>query len=187
MGRGAGTVPTRLTVTGSAATITPRRRSGLSTAPVPVKARTPIILALCLAVLATGSLGLNSGMVLHADGHGHLALTAPRVAHAHAHAHGDADHGPQDFGPDADHGGLHDLIAACSDSPMGVQKAERSSSSDLAAGHDLPAGADACVASAFGCGGLSPLLPGAGVGAPTRRGGTAHVAHTCLRSVVLLV
>lgn len=145
------------------------------------------ILAVCFAVFVAHSLGLNGGMVLHVDDHGHLALTAPRVDHAqaHAHSHGDeADHGPHDYDPDADHGDLHDLIASCSDVPVGTQKADRAAS-DFAASHGFPSGFDACVLP-LGTG-LRPLVWGGGIGESACRGSTAHLALTCLRSVVLVI
>ena len=148
-----------------------------------VAPRIPVILAVCVAVVAASGLGLNNGMVLRFDDYGHLALESPRVRHAHSHAEG-ADHGPHDFGHESDHQDLHDLINSCSESPLGTQKAERSASGLAAADHQ-PVGVDVCVPPCGGPG-LRPPAAGADKHAGTRRGGTAHIALACLRSIVLL-
>lgn len=142
------------------------------------------ILAVCLAVVAASSLGLNSGMVLHVEEDGHLVLEAPRLDHAHAHADG-ADHGPHDHDPDADHADLHDLIASSSDYPVASQKVERSSSS-LTVAHLYLSGLDLCVPAAVGDDVLLASAEAAR-GAANHRGGTAHIQIACLRSVVLIV
>ena len=88
-------------------------------------------LFLCVAVLTVSSLGLNRGMVLHVDDHGHLALESAHVRHAHEHEEG-ADHEHNDFAGDADHAELHAAMAF--DANAGVVKADqRTDSSALSA------------------------------------------------------
>jgi hypothetical protein len=76
----------------------------------------------CLAVFMVSSLGLNQGMVLCVDAHGHLALEPAHVRHAHDHEE-HADHGPHDFSGDADHGELHTAMGSCWDA--GVANGEQ--------------------------------------------------------------
>jgi hypothetical protein len=74
--------------------------------------------ALCLATIVASALGLNKGMVLCIDHHGHLALEHAHVRHAHCHNEG-ADHEFSDPGPDADHAELHESRALCTDAGQG--------------------------------------------------------------------
>jgi hypothetical protein len=145
--------------------------------------RALLVSFICFAVAAVSILGLNSGMVLRVDDHGHLALENPRAEHAHAHAAG-ADHGPGDMGADADHEDLHDLIAEVSEFSVGTQKVDRSVS-DLADAHQTVATFEMCLSAP-----LVPLLgasDGLNEAAATLRGGTAHSALSSLRTIVLIV
>ena len=142
------------------------------------------ILAVALAVLTANSLGLNSGMVLHLDHHGHVAVEAPHLVHLHEHTNG-ADHGSQDHGSDADHADLHHLIASTADCPITLQKVERASE-NLAASDACPLAIHPCVPFAVANDLLRPAAD-ATSHAANHRGGTARVQIACLRTIVLTV
>jgi hypothetical protein len=138
-------------------------------------------LTVCLAVLTVSSLGLNRGMVLYVDDHGHLALDSAHVRHAHDHEEG-ADHGPHEFSGNADHDDLHAALAF--DANASVVKAEQRS--DTSAHSTV---ADAVVIPHP----LASLLLPESLSriARTRAGdfwgSTAHPELVALRAVVLLV
>ena len=142
--------------------------------------RTVVSFAVCLAVLTVSSLGLNRGMILHVDDHGHLALESAHVRHAHEHEEG-ADHEHDDFAGDADHAELHAAMAF--DANAGVLKAAERADSALSAVADA----------AFLPHPLASLLLAdtPSVIARTRAGdfwgSTAHPETASLGTVVLLV
>jgi len=144
-----------------------------------------VILVVATAILLAGGLGLNNGLVLTFDeDHGHLVLESPAFRHIEEHARG-ADHDQHDHGADADHAGLHDLIVSSSDSHLTTQKIE-SSSDGVNFSHAHPAPLDLFLTPDLG----SQLRRPAGgflTDAANFRGGTAHIAHVCLKSVILLV
>ena len=146
--------------------------------------RLSVSLIVASAMLVAGGLGLNNGMVLTFDEeHGHLILESPLLRHAHEHADG-ADHDAHDQGGDADHAGLPHLIASSSDSHLTTQKVE-APSDGVKFSHAHPA-LDLCLTLDLGS---EHHRPAGGVlmDAANFRGGTAHIAHVCLRSIVLLV
>jgi hypothetical protein len=126
---------------------------------------------------ATG-LGLNNGMVICFDDHGHVAVEAAHVQHVHRHADGEG-HGDDDLGLDPDHDALHDAIASCFDAHVG-QARHSAPVHDLRLGDptaptpliitkaDLPA---------------SPISNRCG----DLRGATARAELACLSGIVLLV
>ena len=137
--------------------------------------------ALCLAVLTASSLGLNRGMVLYVDHHGHVALDSAHVRHAHDHEQC-ANHEPHDFTGDADHDKLHAALVI--DAHAGAVKAEQQSaaSSPSAVAHAavLPHPFSALLLPEPPCG-IARTGPG------DFRGDTAHLQLASLRAVVLLV
>jgi hypothetical protein len=158
--------------------------NSISDRKMPLSFSTCTTFVVCLAVLAGGAIGTSNGMVLYVDGDGRLTIESPHFRHTHSHAEA-ADHEPHDYGGEADHADLHDLIGSCSDSFINFQKLERSSSSLMAVQHHL-AGFDFCLSACLASG-IHPLLARDGLGIPTFRGGTAHFELACLRCVVLLV
>jgi len=76
--------------------------------------RSLILAAICLATVLGRVTGLNHGMVIVVDDHGHLAIEKANIRHIHDHADG-ADHAPDDHGADADHANLHDAMAKTGD------------------------------------------------------------------------
>ena len=143
--------------------------------------RTVTIIAAALAVLTVSSLGLNRGMVLHVDDHGHLALESAHVRHAHEHEEG-ADHEHTDFAGDADHAELHAAMAFDANACV-VKTDPRTDSSALSAVADA-AFLPHALASL-----LLPDLPSVTVrtGAGDFWGSTAHPELAPLGTVVLLV
>ena len=143
--------------------------------------RAPTILVVCLAVLAANGLGLNRGMLLSVDDHGHLRLASAFLLHAHSHAEG-ADHGPHEFPPDAEHGDLHAAIDACSDAGL-AKVQQRATSADSPRPTDTPA-LPGLIAPTLG---LRPSLGSAVMADRTFSATTAHPELALLSSVVLLV
>jgi hypothetical protein len=82
-----------------------------------VALRMPSILVLAFVTLAVNSLGLNHGIVLCVDDDGSFALEMAHVRHAHLHAEG-ADHHPDEFPVDSDHGTLHAALETCADASV---------------------------------------------------------------------
>lgn len=135
-------------------------------------------------MLVAGGLGLNNGMALTFDEeHGHVILESPLLRHAHEHAEG-ADHDTHDHRDDADHARLHDLIASSSDYHLTTQKVEPPSDG-VKFCHAHPA-LDQCLTLDLG---FDHHRPAGGImmDAANFRGGTARIAHACLRSIILLV
>ena len=139
------------------------------------------IVIVCTAVVSGTSLGLNNGMVVCFDDHGHLAIEAAHVEHAHRHADGD-HHGDEDFGIDPDHEVLHDAIASCFDLHLG-QMGQHS-----ARVHELRLGQPTAVAAAVIAAAnlMTSTVPAPG-GTCRLRGAAARGELVCLRAIILLV
>ena len=143
--------------------------------------RTFTIVAASLAVFTVSTLGLDRGMVLYVDDHGHLALECAHVRHAHDHEEG-ADHEPHDFSGGADHGELHAAMAF--DASAAVVKAEQPSGSSAVSTLTDSALLPHPLAS------ILPVIPSFGTaqtGAGNFWGDAAHPELASLRAVVLLV
>jgi hypothetical protein len=146
-----------------------------------VPLRVVISSALCVAVFLTGALGLNRGMVLRLDEHGHVELEAAHDLHAQAHEDG-AGHDSDDHPTDADHASLHDAIAKCAEAGTGDMK-QRTAADGLAS--HLDAVAPYHLASLLTVPRLS--APSSGIAAGHFRGSTARVERIALAATVLLI
>jgi hypothetical protein len=149
---------------------------------------------LCTAVLAASALGLQNGMVLRVDHHGHLKLDAPHLSHALAHA-GGADHHPADYSADhhdstdgdtgeGNHHALHHLINTISDSHVAASKSAGSATSQTDA-LQHPCNLDFCFPAAATAVALFPAA--ATLEATDQCGGTARAEVASMRAIILLV
>ena len=88
--------------------------------------RITLTVLLSLTVFSTGSLGLNRGMVLCVDHHGHVAVEAAHAVHCHDHGHGDHHDADHDSHPDTPAHAPGDAVDAaapddCSDTTLAYQ------------------------------------------------------------------
>ena len=138
---------------------------------------------LCVSVFTTTGVGLNNGMVICVDDHGHVAVEAAHVQHAHRHADGE-HHGDDGLGLglDPDHEALHDAIASCFDSHMGPARQHSPRLHALRLGRPTFA--------------VPFVIAGAATTPPTAftiwetcnlRGAAARAELACLSAIVLLV
>jgi hypothetical protein len=130
-------------------------------------------------MLLANTLGLNRGMLLSFDEHGHVEVEAAHVLHVHAHQEG-ADHHPHDFPADADHTGLHRAMVDSAEAKLG--KIEQPP-----AATGIPSPLDTVLSQVGSPFRLRPSVTSWGIVEGHFWGSTARVGLACLSATVILV